>query len=242
MIVRVRYYALFRELTGVYEDTYEVSVGTTLADLVRVMLERHPGLRKYFSANIFIILHNLRSVADSELNTITLSNGDVVDVMPPPSGGGFYEVRLLKNEEKVVLDDVIRDLKGVEGSVKAGAIAIYVGFVKGEVDSVRVYELTYEVNEEYTIKSIEKILTDVLSKNKNILSVKVLHRMGTYKPGDDVFYVFVLGVSRRDVIPALTEIVERVKHEVGIWKLEKRDDGFFWVIGDGMRVKSQKLA
>lgn len=238
MVVRVRYYALFRELAGVYEDRYVVDPDTTLAKLLNLVSERHPRLREYFDSSMYVVLHNLRPVADNELSMAILRDGDLVDIMPPPSGGS-YEVRLLRDDERVVLDDVVRELKGIKGSVKAGAIAVFIGFVKGEVGSTKVYELRYEVNEEYTLKSIERILKDVLSKYTGVLAIRLFHRVGTYRPGDDVFYVFVLGVSRRDVVPALTEVIERVKHEVGIWKLERRDDGLFWVLGDGMRVKSE---
>ncbi len=239
MNVRVRYYALFRELTGTHEEILNIEPSMTLSRLLGFIAELHPALSKYINSGIYIVLLNLRSIPDSDLNNTRLNDGDIVDVMPPPSGGFHYEVRLLKDYEKVILDDVIMELKKVKEAVKAGAIGIYVGFVKGDVNGVNVHELTYEVNEEHAYRAMENILKDVMNRNRGLIAVKLYHRIGSYKPGDDVFYVFVLGVSRYDVIPALAEIIERVKHEAGIWKLEKRDDGAFWVIGDGMRIESK---
>jgi molybdopterin synthase catalytic subunit len=237
MYVKVRYYALFREITKCFEEDLLLDNSSSLNDLLNKISLKYPKLGKYLESGMFIVLHNQQAVSDKDLKTI-LRDGDVVDLMPPPSGGSI-EVRLLKDEDKVVLDDVMNELKGVDGIEEAGAVVIYVGFVKGVVSGVKVYELKYEVNEDYTLKAMNKILSDVVAKNKNIKAVKVFHRVGTYRPGDDVLYVFVVGVSRHDVIPALTEIIERIKHETGIWKLERRGDGYFWVLGDGVRIKSE---
>ncbi|MEM2158436.1 MAG: molybdenum cofactor biosynthesis protein MoaE, partial [Sulfolobales archaeon] len=158
--------------------------------------------------------------------------------MPPPSGGTIG-VRLLRKGDEVSLDNLVKEIKELNGIEECGALAIYVGFVKGVVDGVKVHELIYEVNEEYTLRSLNNILHEVVSKNEGVMAANVFHRIGSYKQGDDVLYVVVVGKGRRDVIPALAEIIERVKHETGIWKLEKRDDGSYWVLGDGVRVKSE---
>jgi len=237
MYVKIRYYALFREITRCFEEDLLLNDNSSLNDLLSKISVKYPKLSKYLESGMFIVLRNQQAVPDKDLKT-TLRDGDVIDLMPPPSGGSI-EVKLLKDEDKVVLDDVVGELKSVKGVEEAGAVAIYVGFVKGFVNGVRVYELKYEVNEDYTLKVMNKILSEVVARNKNIKAIKVFHRVGTYRPGDDVLYIFVVGVSRHDVIPTLTEIVERVKHETGIWKLEKRDDGCFWVLGDGVRVKSE---
>ena len=50
-------------------------------------------------------------------------------------------------------------------------------------------------------------------------------------------YVFVAANNRVRAFEVLREVVERVKHEVPIFKLEIRSDGEFWVLGDGKRVK-----
>jgi len=232
--VRVRYYALFRDVVGRSEELLEIDEEASLATLLNELVKKYPKLSDFLGSGRFIVLRNSQPVSDRDLNT-SLTSNDVIDLMPPPSGGSF-EVKLLRGDEPLVITDVIRELKGVEGIERAGALAIYVGFVKGLVNNTKVRELTYEVHEEYTINSIKRMVNDILMRNPNIVAIKVYHRVGSYRPGDDVFYVFVAGVSRHDVIPALMEVVERVKHETGIWKLERREDGTFWVLGDGERV------
>ncbi|MEM0121978.1 MAG: MoaD family protein, partial [Saccharolobus sp.] len=41
----------------------------------------------------------------------------------------------------------------------------------------------------------------------------------------------------KDVIDAIKEALELVKHTTGIWKLEVRDDGEYWVVAGNTRVK-----
>ncbi|MCS7108786.1 MAG: MoaD family protein [Sulfolobales archaeon] len=237
MKVRVRYYALFRELARRSEEVILTNVGASLKDVLSEISMKYPKLGNFISSGAYIILWNSRPVSDKELNLV-LDEDDVIDIMPPPSGGSI-EVRLLRKEDSVSIDELIKEIKELNGVESCGALAIYIGFVKGVVDGVKVNELTYEVNEEYTLKSLNNILDEVLAKHRGVIAVKVFHRVGSYRQGDEVLYVVVVGRGRRDVMPALTEIVERIKHETAIWKLERRDDGNYWVLGDGLRVKSE---
>lgn len=239
MNVKVRYYALFRELARRPEEVLSLRDGTSLKELLAELVRKYPKLGSFIDSGAYIILRNSHPISDADLKTV-LEDGDVVDLMPPPSGGSI-EVRLLRKDDSVSLDELIREVKMVSGVEASGAIAIYVGFVKGVVNGVKVHELVYESNEEFTLRALSKILQELVAKNDRIKAVKVFHRVGSYRQGDEVFYVIVAGVSRRDVIPALAEIVERVKHETGIWKLERRDDGSYWVLGDGVRVRSDEF-
>ncbi|MEM2206275.1 MAG: MoaD family protein [Sulfolobales archaeon] len=237
MNIKVRYYALFRELVRRSEEILSLRDDTSLKELLNELARKYPKLGSFIDSGAYIVLRNSHPISDADLKT-ALKEGDVVDLMPPSSGGSI-EVRLLRKDDNVSLDELIREVKTVNGIETSGAIAIYVGFVKGVVNGVKVRELVYESNEEFTLRALNRILQEVVAKNDRIKAVKVLHRVGSYRQGDEVFYVIVAGVSRRDVIPALTEIVERVKHETGIWKLEIRDDGSYWVLGDGVRVRSE---
>ncbi|MEM0453667.1 MAG: MoaD family protein [Sulfolobales archaeon] len=237
MDIKVRYYALFRELARRSEEVLPIQEGASLKVLLNEISKKYPRLGSFIGSGAYIILLNSQPISDNDLERV-LSNNDVVDIMPPPSGGTIG-VRLLRKGDEVSLDNLVKEIKELNGIEECGALAIYVGFVKGVVDGVKVHELIYEVNEEYTLRSLNNILHEVVSKNEGVMAANVFHRIGSYKQGDDVLYVVVVGKGRRDVIPALAEIIERVKHETGIWKLEKRDDGSYWVLGDGVRVKSE---
>ncbi|MEM0005949.1 MAG: molybdenum cofactor biosynthesis protein MoaE, partial [Ignisphaera sp.] len=56
-------------------------------------------------------------------------------------------------------------------------------------------------------------------------------------PGEKALYIAVIAKNRKEAINVLSRILERVKHEVPIFKLERRDDGEYWIIGESKRIK-----
>jgi len=47
--------------------------------------------------------------------------------------------------------------------------------------------------------------------------------------------------GRREALETLSRVLERVKAEPPIFKLEKRDDGEYYIIGESRRVKKEEL-
>lgn len=146
-----------------------------------------------------------------------------VDVEIVPGGGGVSIGE--------ILDSFVRDCAG--GNV--GAIAVFIGVVKEQVGSSRVLRLHYSAIEEVAVEKLKTIATEI-SLLHNLRGIFIRHYVGSLNPGDPTLVVFVAGESRKNVYPALEEAVERIKHEVPIFKLEERDDGAFWVVGDGVRI------
>lgn len=112
---------------------------------------------------------------------------------------------------------------------------VFVGYVKGLVDGSVVERLEYEAYEPYATMKINEIEKWALEQD-GVLDIRVYHRVGTLKPGDTTIYVIASAINRDVAFRVAKEVLERVKHEVPIFKLEKRDDGEYWVIGDGKRV------
>jgi molybdopterin synthase catalytic subunit len=156
-----------------------------------------------------------------------------VDIVPP-SAGGVSRAKLVLGEQ-VPVADFLRELLSYVDS-ESGAVATYFGVVKGYVDGGRVEKLVYEYHEKFTEEALNRIAKEVESKAK-LKAVLIYHSVGEFKPGTVVFAAGVVGRGRREVVEALREIVERVKHESAIWKKELRDDGVFWVLGDGTRLQ-----
>ncbi len=96
------------------------------------------------------------------------------------------------------------------------------------------------MHEEYTIKRFWEIIDYVKSKYK-IGCAKILHIKGETKPGDIAVLIVTQSISRREAFEAAREIIDLVKHTTGIWKLEYREDGVFWVLGEGERIKRDDL-
>ncbi len=120
-----------------------------------------------------------------------------------------------------------------------GALVMFMGFVKGVVEGNEVKSLTYEAYENLAVRVMNDIANDLL-KSFKIKDVVIIHRIGKLKPGDPTIYIFVTASERSEAFKAAQQALERVKHEVPIFKLEERSDGNYWVIGDGRRVPALK--
>ncbi|MCD6300783.1 MAG: molybdenum cofactor biosynthesis protein MoaE [Staphylothermus sp.] len=120
-----------------------------------------------------------------------------------------------------------------------GAVATFIGFVKGVVDGKKVYKLIYSAYEPYASKSLEKIAYEEAEKH-GLKGVIIIHRIGELFPGDPTIYILVAAKSRHEAFTGVRNILERVKHESYIYKLEIREDGEYWVLGDGKRIQRFK--
>ena len=154
---------------------------------------------------------------------------------------GGVVVRLFRGNDVPDIGRLVVELERECSVFGAGALALFIGFVKGVVDGKRVMYLEYEAYESVAVEVLRRIGLSVLEKYDGVKSVHIYHRVGRAKPGELALAVLVVGVSRKEAMEALKEVVERVKHEPPIYKLEVREDGRFWVLGDGVRIAGKRV-
>jgi len=124
----------------------------------------------------------------------------------------------------LTLSDIIESVKKHPDYHKVGAMALFVGVVRGETkkgESVSGLEL--EAYDEKGNEVLEKICQD-LKRKKGIVDVQIHHFTGEFDLGEDLVYVLVAGGHRENVFPALQEAVERYKKEAPIFKKEHITD------------------
>ncbi len=118
------------------------------------------------------------------------------------------------------LQDTIDVMKKKTGFRKAGAIATFVGVVRGSTEEgEEVQRLMLEAYEDKANEVLASICSD-LRKRPGIVDVQIHHLLGEFDVGEDLVYVLVAGSHRRDVFPVLEEAVERYKKEAPIFKKE----------------------
>jgi molybdopterin synthase catalytic subunit len=120
------------------------------------------------------------------------------------------------------LQDAVDNIKKDPNYHKAGAIALFVGVVRGETlgeQSDKVQKLTIEAYEEKADQVLAKISSDLTQKH-GIVNVQIHHLQGEFNVGDELVYVAVAGAHRTDVFPVLREAVERYKSEAPVFKKE----------------------
>lgn len=122
------------------------------------------------------------------------------------------------------VQDAINNIKNNAKYHKAGAIALFIGIVRGEtLEGEKVEKLKLEAYEEKANQVLSKICDD-LSQKPGIVNVQIHHLLGQFNVGDDLVYVAVAGSHRTDVFPVLREAVERYKSEAPVFKKERTID------------------
>ena len=118
------------------------------------------------------------------------------------------------------LFDIINGTKGKRDFRKAGAIAVFVGVVRGEtLEGEKVQRLELQAYQEKADEVLMKIC-DELKRKPGIVDVQIHHLLGEFHVGEDIVYVLVAGSHREEVFPVLEEAVERYKNEAPIFKKE----------------------
>jgi molybdopterin synthase catalytic subunit len=118
------------------------------------------------------------------------------------------------------VQDAINNIKKDANYNKAGAIALFIGVVRGEtLEGEKVEKLELEAYEEKANQVLSEICND-LSQKPGIVNVQIHHLLGEFNVGNDLVYVAVAGSHRTDVFPVLREAVERYKSEAPVFKKE----------------------
>ena len=229
MKVKIRYLSLFRDLTGKSEEYLEIpGTEATVKELLEEVMKKYAQLKSYVEGGEFIVVADGRPLQQND----KVMDASEVILMPPISGGAQYAF-VEKIEPTRVLDGMLKALDD-----RAGAVVIFIGRVKGTVDGSRVNQLYYETIEPLSTSTLAKIGEEESQKHSLLYST-IYHKKGPAEPGEPVLFIGVASQGREEAIQALHSILERVKHEAYVWKLEKREDGEYWIIGDRKRVPRQ---
>lgn len=135
---------------------------------------------------------------------------------------------------KISLSDMTRNVKGRQDFDEAGAIALFIGVVRGETSKGdKVQKLEVEAYEEKANEVLADLCND-LKRRKGIVDVQIHHLVGEFSVGEDLVYVLVAGSHRKNVFPVLEEAVDRYKKEAPVFKKEyvideKGEKSAYWV-------------
>ena len=124
-------------------------------------------------------------------------------------------------KSEVGIEKLIKEIKDSADFSKAGAIAIFIGVVRGETPSKeKVIKLRLEAYEKLANKVILSICSD-LEKLEEVIDVQIHHFLGDFDVGEDLVYVLVVCKHRKSAFKVLEEAVERYKSEAPIFKKEE---------------------
>jgi molybdopterin synthase catalytic subunit len=151
-----------------------------------------------------------------------LSDGDVVALIPPVSGGDF---RL--TDDPLSLDAVVREVARDE----AGAVATFLGTVRNNSRGREVHYLEYEAYEGMAEEMMQELARDLAAKH-DLLAVAIHHRVGRVEIGQPSVAIAVSAAHRAAALAACQEAIDTLKGTVPLWKKEVYAGGEEW-IGQG---------
>jgi molybdopterin synthase catalytic subunit len=114
---------------------------------------------------------------------------------------------------------------------RAGGTCVFIGTVRDHGEHGAVTGLTYEAWDEVAAVRLRELADEVLAAWP-ILRIALLHRTGSLEVGEASVVIAVSAAHRAEAFEACRHAIERLKHDVPIWKKETLASGdAHWVMG-----------
>ena len=228
MKIRIKLFASVREIIGQKELILEVPDGMTASALPQQLAAQYPRLRTLVS---FLKVAVNQEYADGAR---VLAEGDEVALLPPVSGGvELFEI----TEAPLSLDAMVAAIR----QDACGAIASFLGIVRGVARGRKVDHLEYDAYPEMAIAKMRQI-GDEIRARWPVDRIAIAHRVGRLGVGEASVAIAVASPHRHEALQACAYAIERLKEIVPIWKKEVWSDGAEWIGStvDEYRTAGQK--
>ena len=125
--------------------------------------------------------------------------------------------------------DVGAELAALQGGrTDIGAVASFVGCVRGHTREDDVSALALEHYPGMTERAIEAMVAEAKSRF-GMLDARIVHRVGRLQPGERIVLVAVAASHRRDAFQACEFLMDYLKTQAPFWKKETTPQGERWV-------------
>ena len=107
---------------------------------------------------------------------------------------------------------------------ECGGVGVFIGTVRNHHEGKAVTALKYTAYAPVAEKMIRQIEQEI-QQQYGVSYVRVMHRIGSLQIGEEAIIAVAYAAHRREAFAACEAVVERVKHEVPVWKEEFYLDG-----------------
>ena len=209
MQVSVRLFAGLRERAGTDRLEVELPDDARVADVFAAMAGTPVGELR--PRECVVAVNREYATADEPVRA-----GDEVALVPPVSGGALLgaarHVRVTGEPlDLAALADAVRD-------PRAGAVVLFEGVTRA------VPELDYEAYAEMATTRIEAIAAEEAERH-GLCAVAIEHRTGTVPQSEPSVIVAASAPHRGEAFAGARALIDRVKAEAPIWKVEVTPEG-----------------
>lgn len=237
MRVRIRLFALQRELAGTREIVLDLPAGATVEAGWQALVERHPVLAPGRTSMRFA---RNGVYADS---TEALADGDELAFIPPVSGGapGPGPQRILELRDAPFGPAIAEELTARLATNADGAVVVFLGRTRVSpgtpapdqvAEAARyagrdVETLEYEAHETMAIRILEEV-ADEIATRFGVDRLAIVHRTGAVPLGEPSVAVVAVAAHRGAAFDAARYAIDETKARAPIWKAEHFADGHVW--------------
>jgi molybdopterin synthase catalytic subunit len=246
--VRVRLFAMQREIAGTRELELELRDGATLEDAWAALVARFPNLAPGRSSVRFA-----RNGAYVAAET-ALGDGDEVAMIPPVSGGAAGSgdrLRILEIRSAPFGPGILTELSARVATPEDGAVVGFLGVTRRspgtpapgqESEAARhagrsVQALTYEALTPMALAVMAEI-ADEIEARFGVTRIAIVHREGEVPLGEASVAIVAASPHRDAAFDAARYAIDETKARAPIWKAEEVSDGHVW-IGEPARPSAE---
>ncbi len=127
--------------------------------------------------------------------------------------------------------DVAKEEKKLLAGKKGiGAVVSFTGRARDFSGGKNVVKLEFEHYSGMAENELDHLEKDILKKF-DIDGIRIIHRIGEIKPGENIVLIVVTAAHRDGAFEACRYAIDELKKKVPIWKKEYDEDGSHWVEG-----------
>jgi molybdopterin synthase catalytic subunit len=248
MRLRIRLFAIQRELVGSREVVLELADGATIDDGWAALVERFPVLAPGRPSVRFA---RNGEYADA---TTPLADGDELACIPPVSGGDEPSgptIRVIQLRAAAFPTGLGEELGAQLATPADGAVVVFAGRTREtpgtpapgqEAEAARhagrlVDGLEYEAHEPMA-EAILAQIADEVAERFGVSRLAIVHRLGPVPLGEVSILVVAAAPHRDAAFSAARYAIDETKARAPIWKAERFADGHVW-IGEPARTSAE---
>ncbi len=242
--VRVRLFAMQRELAGTRQVELQLADGSTIEGAWAALVERFPGLAPGRPAVRFA-----RNGDYAGAETV-LADGDEVAMIPPVSGGApdaspegaADRLRILEIRTEPLGTGILAELSDRLAKPDDGAVVGFLGVTRRspgtpapgqELEAARhagrrVEALEYEALPEMALRVLATI-ADEIEARFGVTRLAIVHREGEVPLGEASVAIVACAPHRDAAFEAARYAIDETKARAPIWKAERFGDGHVWI-------------
>jgi molybdopterin converting factor subunit 1 len=243
--IRVRLFAIQRELAGTREVPLDLPDSATIEDAWAAIVTRFPVLAPGRPS--------VRFARNGEYSPATsaLADGDELAFIPPVSGGrgeaadaadGPGRLRILELRDAPFTSSIVAELGDRLATPADGAIVAFIGRTREtpgtpapgqEAEAARhsgrtVESLEYEAHEPMALDVLAAI-ADEIEARFDVRRIAIVHRTGAVPLGEASVAVVASAPHRDAAFEAARYAIDETKARAPIWKAEEFSDGHVWI-------------